>query len=173
MTPEIVTDILKLKLPEIADAEKLFQLRTHPDVTKLIKRQRPNDVAEVVQFIKNINADLGKAIFFCIHMLESNELAGTIGLKRIDTERGYAEVGYELFPQYRQKGIMSNALKAVLFFASEQLNIQYIEAYTHKDNLASRKLLSKLGFEVVKDITDPDNLNNVIYGRRLSTDFIM
>jgi [ribosomal protein S5]-alanine N-acetyltransferase len=159
---------LKLKLAEITDAEKLFQLRTDPEVTRLIKRTSIKDVAEVVQFIETINADLSNAIFFTINMLDSNELVGSIALKRINIEQGYAEVGYELFPLHQNKGIMNNALKAVLSFASDELGIHYIEAYTHKENSTSRKLLDKVGFKQVEDKIDANNLDNVVYGRTWS-----
>jgi [ribosomal protein S5]-alanine N-acetyltransferase len=168
MKPEIITDILKLKLAEISDAENLFQLRTHPEVTRLIKRPPIKDVAEVVQFIQTINANLNNTIFFTINMLNNDELIGSIGLKRINIEQGYAEVGYELFPVHQNKGIMNNALKAVLSFASDELGIHYVEAYTHKDNSASRKLLDKVGFKQVEDKIDPNNLDNVVYGRACS-----
>lgn len=123
----------------------------------------------MVQFISNINADFNKTIFLTIHTVDGNELMGTIGLKRIDSANGYAEVGYELFPHYQHQGIMSNALTALLTYVAEQ-GLHHIEAYTHRDNIASRKLLTKLGFKHLEESVDPNNLNNVIYARMHESD---
>ena len=65
---------------------------------------------------------------------------------RIALENNYAEIGYELNPKIQQKGIMSEAMKTVLEFGILQMNLKIIEAYTHKNNVASIALLEKYNF---------------------------
>jgi ribosomal-protein-alanine N-acetyltransferase len=63
-----------------------------------------------------------------------------------------AEVGYELIPEYQGKGISQEALSAAIEFGFNTLQLGKIEAYTHKENLASIKLLGKLNF--VRDLDE-------------------
>lgn len=57
-----------------------------------------------------------------------------------------AEVGYDLNPLFQRKGIMSEALKSILGFGFNNLNLDKIDAFTHKKNESSKKLLEKNGF---------------------------
>jgi [ribosomal protein S5]-alanine N-acetyltransferase len=58
-----------------------------------------------------------------------------------------SEIGYVITdPNYREQGLMSEALKAMLDYGFTTLNLHRIEAYTATDNLASIKLLEKNQF---------------------------
>lgn len=167
MKTEILTDKIRLKIAEKSDAKTIFELRTNPEVAKFIDRNLNRNLSQIESFIENINADFNNAIFFKIITLEENQIAGTICLWKINSDKKYAEVGYELFPEFQNKRIMSNAMKAILNFANDELGIEYIEAYTHKENLNSRRLLDKFGFEKIIGKTDIKNPNNIIFGKNI------
>jgi ribosomal-protein-alanine N-acetyltransferase len=57
-----------------------------------------------------------------------------------------AEVGYVLKQDYRGKGIMHEALTAIVHFGLYEMNLEAIIAQVNPDNLASRRLLLKTGF---------------------------
>jgi ribosomal-protein-alanine N-acetyltransferase len=159
---ELHTDKVKLRAPEKSDAENLFHLRSHPMVNKFIERDLPKNISDVEKFIELRNVD-PNPFYFIIETLPNNEFAGTICLWNINKENNYAEVGYELFPDFQGKGIMTSALRKIINFAFTELNIETIEALTHAENLRSRRLLEKFDFKLMPDKTDPDNSNNVIY----------
>lgn len=156
----ILTDKLKLKIVEKSDAKNIHALRTNPEVSKFIKRDLNKSLLEIENFIEEKNKT---DYFFKINPKENNEFAGTIAIWNINREKKYAELGYELLPNYQNKGIMTNAIKEILNFAFNELNFETIEAFTDKENLSSRKLLEKIGFKLVKNKVDEKNLNNVIY----------
>ncbi len=159
---ELHTDNVKLRAPEKSDATNLYYLRTHPIVNKFIERELPKNISDVEKFIELRNAD-PNPFYFIIETLPTNEFAGTICLWNINKENKYAEVGYELLPDFQGKGIMTSALRVITNFAFTELNIETIEAFTHSKNLSSRKLLEKFDFKLILDKTDPDNSNNIIY----------
>ena len=167
MKTEILIDKIKLKIAEKSDSKKIFELRTNPEVAKFINRDLNKNLSEIEEFIENINSDFNNAMFFKINMLEENEIAGTICLWKINRGNKYAEVGYELFPEYQKKGIMSSALKAILNFANKELGLEHIEAYTHKENINSQKLLEKFGFEKINGKSDIKNSNNLIFEKNI------
>jgi len=160
MKHEILTDKLKLKLVELSDAEKIHRLRTNAEVSKYITRDLNKSVADIEAFIVERSK---KDLFFSINTLEKNELVGTIAIWKIDYEKKYAEVGYELFPEFQNKGIMTNAINGILDYAFNKLNFEIIEAFTDKRNQNSRKLLKKVGFYLLENKIDDNKLNNVIY----------
>jgi ribosomal-protein-alanine N-acetyltransferase len=55
-----------------------------------------------------------------IFLKDGSPLKGTIGFWRIQKEHYRAEIGYLLHPSMQGKGIMSEALKAVLTMASKR-----------------------------------------------------
>lgn len=164
MNPEIATNKIQLKIVEKSDAESLFKLRTDPQVSQFVIRDLNKTLADIEEFIDRKINNQDEILFSTIKTVPENELAGTICLWRIDWEKKYAEVGYELFPSFQGKGIMSDALKAILSLAFDQLEFEYLEAFTNKENLSSRKLLEKFGFEFLVNKKDENNINNVIYG---------
>ncbi|MCW3124573.1 MAG: hypothetical protein JWO03_231, partial [Bacteroidetes bacterium] len=84
----------------------------------------------------------------------------------ISREKGTAEVGCAMQPDYWSYGYMNEAAEAVMKYAFGVMKLKAICAYTHKDNPGSAKLLKKYGFildEVVKLDGQPDELYYVLH----------
>jgi ribosomal-protein-alanine N-acetyltransferase len=56
------------------------------------------------------------------------------------------EIGYIIDPVHHRKGIATEAVSAMLDFCFGELGLHRVQAFTHPDNTASRKLVEKLGF---------------------------
>ena len=74
-----------------------------------------------------------------------------------------AEVGYDLSPNFQGEGIMHESLKSVMKFGFDKLKLETIEAFTHKLNGSSIKLLERNGFDLVEGKKDEHNTDNIIY----------
>ena len=72
-------------------------------------------------------------------------------------------MGYELLPEYHRKGIMSEALKAVLNFAFNESYLQEIVAMTHKLNENSKRLLLKQDFVLQEGRIDDGFPENMVF----------
>ncbi|PUV21778.1 GNAT family N-acetyltransferase [Sphingobacterium athyrii] len=172
METTISTEKLLLKTVELPDLQNMHNLRTNPQIAKYIGRDLNKSLEETRQFIEMVRKN---KFYFTIKTIDKNEFVGTITLWNIDWSKKYAELGYELLPQFQGKGLMSEAVKALLKYAFHEMGIEAIEAYTHRENIASKKLLERLGFKLVADKIDPDVLDNIIYGinkteQEISTD---
>jgi [ribosomal protein S5]-alanine N-acetyltransferase len=78
-----------------------------------------------------------------------HEAVGGIGLViGSDIERISAEVGYWLGENYWGSGITSSALKGILKYGFEELKLERIFAKPLENNLASRRVLEKNGFNL-------------------------
>jgi len=88
----------------------------------------------------------GRGIRWGIARKPSNYLIGSCGFTW-NKEFNAAEVGYELASQFWRQGIMSEALRAILNYGFEVKGVQFVIAEIMLDNVASRRLLEKLGFQ--------------------------
>jgi len=72
---------------------------------------------------------------------------GLFGIHHWNKYHRRAEMGYDLNRAYWGQGIASEALRAIIQFGFEQLNLNRIYAGTIADNHESVCLLERLGFE--------------------------
>ena len=144
--PNLKTERLKLRQLNFNDIKAIFDLRSSKEINKLITRQTPKNLNEAENFIKVCHTEFKKEnrIFWAMEF--KNQLIGTIVFHRISIDDNYAEIGYELNTNYQKKGFMSEAMEKVLEFGIDKMQLKTIEAFTHKNNIASIALLEKHNF---------------------------
>ncbi len=90
----------------------------------------------------------GEGIHWGICLREANAVIGTCGFYR-----GYlnnvGEVGYILRESYRGQGIMTEAVRCVVDFGLNVMDLRRIVAYTEPTNEASMAVLRRVGFHEV------------------------
>ncbi len=87
--------------------------------------------------------DFKKFRFF----IEANgEVCGSISLKEINLMMNNAEIGYQVGEDFHGRGIMTAALRILLDRIFEQTELRRIMAFVHDQNVASCRVLEKLGF---------------------------
>jgi ribosomal-protein-alanine N-acetyltransferase len=163
--PILTTPRLRLRPLEEADASLMYQLRTDPIVNQFVERPAPKDLPEAQDFIEYLLKEIAeqRILYWCMILEETGASIGTICFWNFSEDRKTAEVGYDLLPDYHQKGLMGEALAAVLTFGFESLALQMITAFTDKENVPSRKLLERFGFELNLSQKDHKFPNNVVY----------
>jgi len=72
---------------------------------------------------------------------------GTICLFSFSDENDKCEIGYELLTNFQGQGIMKEAVEKVIDYAFNTIKVQKIEAFFHRDNLSSIRLLDKFSFK--------------------------
>ena len=80
---------------------------------------------------------------WAIVLRDNMEVIGSISVVGIDEAHDQFEVGYCLSRQMWNKGIMTEALKAVIDYLFKNTNVNKIFAMHHLDNIASGKVLLK------------------------------
>ena len=77
----------------------------------------------------------------------TGEIIGNCGYHNWQTEHHRAEIGYDLAKEdYKRKGLMTEAMKAVIDYGFKTMNLIRIEACVSPVNEASLKLLQKFNF---------------------------
>ena len=90
----------------------------------------------------------GKSVVFGVQLKRGGNLAGGIGLRDIDTEHSLAELGFWVAVEYWGQGYATEAARAVIGFAFEQLGLNRVYAHHMVRNPASGRALAKLGMKV-------------------------
>ena len=150
-----------------SDAESLLSIRSHELVVKYIKRAAVNDMPAMSDFIARIQSGFAEhqIIFWVIRHLTDDQIIGTMSLWHFTDDKTEGEVGYEFHPDYWGQGFADEALKRILNFGFDVLHLQKIEAFTHRHNEASKKLLLKNQFVLHPKRVDEGNEDNTIYVR--------
>lgn len=163
--PTINTLRLSLRQLSLQDAEEVLFLRSDAEVNEFIKRQTPTKIQDAIDFVNKIELSYAKreALSWVISLKNDPKMVGSICLWNFSADRKTGEVGYDLHPSFQNKGIMTEALKEVLAFGFNRLDLEKIVAFTHRDNENSKNLLTKNGFELMEQETDPDNEDNIIF----------
>lgn len=144
------------------------------EVTKFMPFNPVGDIKMTEEFLENARQELiaGKSIHFCILNKETNEFLGVCGLHDIDTS--VIEIGLWLKEKQQAKGFGTETVRALIEFAEENLNFNYMVYPVDKDNLASRKIPEKFGFlpftTYEKRKSEMETLNIIEY-RKLNMTF--
>ena len=168
--PLLQTERLKLRRLTLNDWNAILGLRDNAEVSKYIERKKLSGKGEAKEFIDKINNDIeaDRSIYWVICLDNNPDLIGTTCLWHFSEDSTVAELGYELLPDYQGWGLMTEVIHVVREFAANHCALTKLEAYTHRENQNSLKLLRKFGFQLIPDKVDADNLNNVVYELILS-----
>lgn len=149
MTFEILqTERLSLRKLTDEDYASIFNQLSDAEIMQLLNIE----TAEKLE-IEKAKQQKGYATFnkrFLIFQLldkETQQFLGWCGYHTWYVDHGRAEIGYGLIDEHTKgKGLMSEALKAVLQYGFEQMQLNRVEAFVAPENIPSLKLVQKFNF---------------------------
>jgi ribosomal-protein-alanine N-acetyltransferase len=147
--PVLSTGDLVLRPIEDTDTAALFSHFSDDAVTKFMDIDAFSNISEathIIQFFRKSLED-GEGMRWAITIAGEQELIGTCGYHKISKAHFKAEIGYDLRPAFWGKGIMKEAVNCMLAYGYEELQFNRIEAFVDPANVASSKLLNRLGFQ--------------------------
>ena len=120
-----------------------------PDVTRYICASGKFSADEIsARLEKEINNEKEYHIqYWPIFELSSKDLIGCCGLRPY--RKNKYEIGFHLRPQFWGKGYATEAAKAVIDYAFSVLKAEALFAGHNPNNIASSKILVKLGFRYI------------------------
>lgn len=146
--PTLITERLVLRSLEAADAEVIFSHRNDDKVNTYLEDFRHSTLEQTQAFIDRVLTEIteGRTILWAITEKGKNTFIGSVCLWNISKGEFKAETGYTLSSEFHKMGYMNEALEKAIEFGFNRVKLKTIEAYTHKDNSASIKLLLRNKF---------------------------
>jgi ribosomal-protein-alanine N-acetyltransferase len=147
--PVLKTERLILRNLHEKDVARFFDLRSNPENMQYIPRNLHQNFEDTKAQMEMINSkrELNEGINWVITTKESDEFMGVLGLYRIEPENFRAELGYMILPQFCNNGYVTEALKSILDFGFNSLQLHSIEAIIDPNNSKSERVLQKLLFQ--------------------------
>jgi [ribosomal protein S5]-alanine N-acetyltransferase len=145
-SPQIIeTPRLKLRLPILEDATAIFeQYAQDQEVTKYMTWQTHSNIATTQKFLQQSIEDLtAKKYYLWVILPKKEEKA--IGMIRLQLHNYRGELGYVLARRYWNQGLMTEALQPLVDWTLTQENIYRVWAVCDRDNLASARVMEKIG----------------------------
>lgn len=123
---------------------------SNEQMERLIARQSSPDLKEAyLQMLDGCLKHPSQREWYAIWNMELNDgsdtAVGNLSFKGLDAD-GVLEIGYGMNSEFEGRGLMTEAVSAVVKWASTQQGVMRIEAETEESNVASRRVLQKAGF---------------------------
>ncbi len=149
LLPVLTTDRLILRKMKLSDARDLFAYAKDPEVSRHVLWETHTSIRQSRRFLRAAKRQyrLGQPCSWAITLKNSGRMIGTIGFMWLNTEWLSAEVGYSLSREYWHRGLMTEALRAVIAFGFDTLRLQRIEAQHTLDNPASGRVMQHVGMQ--------------------------
>ncbi len=146
--PQLETERLILREIGLQDAEGVFQNFSDEEITDMIGMGRFFTLKDAEELIEEFLAyfEKGTGLAWAITLKETDTFIGTCTFEELDTKNSRGEIGYDLLRDCWGKGLMSEALRAVISYGFEELELNRIDAHTFSINEKSRNMLKRLGF---------------------------
>lgn len=148
--PFLETERLVLRQATPDDSAAIFTIFTDPKVTEFHNLDLFQELDEAIAVIEHRTKafESGSGIRWGIALKPNLKLIGSCGLTFCQgPDLNTAEIGYELISQRWRQGIMSEALSTILRYGFGTQKLDTVVARVMLDNIASKKLLEKLGFK--------------------------
>lgn len=142
------TERLFLRRLDANDADEILALRGNPEIMKYIPRPLAKSKEDAIEHIAMIESKIvdNTGINWGITIKGNTKIIGIIGIYKIYAENHRAEIGYMSLPETNGKGYVTEAIKAVLQYGFDNLDLHSMEAIIDPDNIASERVLQKNGF---------------------------
>ena len=146
--PTIETERLRLRELLDEDAPAVFDLFRRQEVTRYYDVETMTDVAAARALITFMRGRYVSrtGIRWALEDSVSRSFMGTIGFNNISPVAHKGLIGYELVPAAWGRGLATEAVRAILRFGHEQVELNRIEAVVMLENHASVRVLQKAGF---------------------------
>jgi len=161
MQLHLETERLRIRALTIIDAGFMMQLMNTPTWIKHIGNRNINDKTTASNYIANniINSyNINGFGLFLVTQKKDNQSAGICGIVKREGLT-IPDLGFALMPNFERKGIATEASKAVVKYAKESLQLTQLAGITKPENIASIRVLEKVGMEFKQMIQLPQDAN--------------
>lgn len=143
----ITTQRMLIRKLGIGDAEDIYAVSRNPAVSRFVLWDTHRSLMDSRAMIRGVlrSYRMDEPAPLAMVYRETNRVVGTIGFIWIDREHNSAEIGYSLAQEMWNRGLTTEALRAMIAFGFEKLHLNRIEAQFDVRNVASGRVMEKAG----------------------------
>lgn len=155
----IETDRLVLSTLSLDDIDFILKLLNEPSFHKYIGDKGVRSSEEAAAYLEDGPIKSYERYGYGLYLVKLKDEdftpIGISGIKKRDSMK-IPELGYAFLKKYWSMGFATESAKGVMNYARLELDLKQVAALTAPDNLASIRVLKKLGFRFSKLIELPD-----------------
>lgn len=159
------TQRLLLKQTDKSDAQFVLELMNTPKWHKYIGDRNVHCVNDAIVYIaEKITPQFEQLGFGNYTVIRKSDgiKVGSCGLYDREGLDG-VDIGFGFLPEFEKQGYAFESALKIKELAIYNFGLNQINAITSKDNIASQKLLEKLGLNFTKFITLPDSEEELMF----------
>lgn len=158
------TERLTLKLMDEADASFLLELLNTPKWIEYIGDRKVKSIDGAKAYIRTKMLPQVESHGYGNYAVIRKTDGITIGSCGLYDREGLegVDIGFAFLPQYEGKGYALEASKKIMEVGISTFGISTISAITTKANLSSQRLIEKLGLIYIKNISLPDDQEELL-----------
>jgi [ribosomal protein S5]-alanine N-acetyltransferase len=146
--PPLRSGELALRPWRLADAPALVAAWADPDIQRWTGVPESRDLAAAEHWIAGDGVRRAQDLSLDLVVQRDDEVAGEVGLSRLDRRRGEVEIGWWTTARFRGQGVASTAGRLLVEWASSTLGVAVI-ARCQADNPASVSVAQRAGAMVL------------------------
>jgi RimJ/RimL family protein N-acetyltransferase len=136
------------------DVDAMAELFANPDFMRFslgVYTERKKTVDFIEKVLGWDRAGIPSA--FAVTLRGENTIVGYCGFHHHPEVPGEVEIGYRLHPDYWNRGLITEAARAVRDHAFADLKLPRVISLVHPENFPSRRVAEKNGMKVENEIT--------------------
>ena len=143
--PDLRTPRLKLRKLTMRDAADIYRYSRDPEVARHVLWDAHRSIGDSRAFLRYMLRKYRshESASWGIELTETRHIIGTIGFMWVQEDNAAAEVGYSLARDYWGRGLMTEALRAVIQYGFDHMSLNRIEAQHETTNPASGAVMRK------------------------------
>jgi [ribosomal protein S5]-alanine N-acetyltransferase len=145
--PRLETERLVLRKMTLGDAAAVFAYASDPEVTRYVLWETHRSVEDSRAFLELTERKYeggGEPDWGMVYKGDGR-FVGTCGFVGWSREHARAEMGYVLNRRYRGRGLVPEAVRAMIAFGFEKMDLNRVEARCVAENIASARVMEKAG----------------------------
>src|SRR6185312_7043843 len=148
MAPFLLTPRLTLRPLAARDVDAVFAMMSDDETMRFWDWPAFKDRETVAEVIAAQLEDMkdGNALYWAVSLTPEGTAIGSCDLSDIDRHHARAEIGFLFNRSHWRNGYAREAMDAAMQYGFDDLNLRRLWARFHIGNMASQRLLERLGF---------------------------
>ena len=145
--PEFETERLILRKLAFSDVEDVYSFCSNPNVSRPMTWETNDSIEMTKEFLRMVleGYEKGESGEWAIEWKETGHVIGVAAFIEWSNVHKSAELGYFLSEDYWGRGIVKEALKELIHYGFNELDLNRIDGRCDTDNFGSQKVMKKLG----------------------------